>query len=71
MSKKVSIARPILDDLQRIMNEGISVSSSVELWRSKHGISSDDWLIWAQENKDTFQGMIRQELSYKRQTRLI
>lgn len=71
MSKKVIIARPILDDLQRMMNEGISVPSSVELWRSKHDISSVDWLRWAQENKDVFQDMIRQELSYKRQTRFI
>lgn len=63
---KVKIAKPILDDLQRMMNEGISVSSSVELWRGKYGIRAEDWLIWAQENKDTFQGMIRQEISYKR-----
>lgn len=67
---KVNIARPILDDLHRIMNEGISVPSSVELWRSKHGISSEDWLTWAQENKDVFQGMIRQEIMYKRHNKI-
>lgn len=67
---KVTIAKPILDDLQRMMNEGISVSSSVELWRGKHGIRAEDWLIWAQENKDTFQGMIRQEIGYKRHSNI-
>nr|DAP89551.1 MAG TPA: hypothetical protein [Caudoviricetes sp.] len=66
MSNKVNIARPILDDLQRMMNEGISVPSSVELWRSKHHIKAEDWLRWAQDNKEYFQGMIRQELAYKR-----
>lgn len=66
MSNKVNIARPILDDLQRMMNEGISVPSSVERWRSKHHIKAEDWLRWAQDNKEYFQGMIRQELAYKR-----
>lgn len=69
MSNKVTIVKPILDDLQRMMNEGISVASSVELWRGKHGISAEDWLRWAQDNKSTFQGMIRQEISYKRSNR--
>ena len=69
MTNKIYIAAPILDDLQRMMNEGISVASSVELWRGKHGISAEDWLSWAQENKSTFQGMIRQEISYKRSNR--
>lgn len=66
MVNKVTIARPILDDLQKIMNEGISVDSSVELWRGKHGIKAEDWKQWTQDNKETFQGMIRQEISYKR-----
>lgn len=66
MSNKVNIARPILDDLQDTLNKGISIGSSVDRWRIKHGIKPEDWLRWIQDNKDYFQGMIRQEIAYKR-----
>lgn len=66
MANKVTIARPILDDLQKIMNEGITIASSVEYWRIKHGVKPEDWKQWTQDNKETFQGIIRQEISYKR-----
>lgn len=69
MSNKVTIARPILDDLHRMMNEGINVSQSVELWRSKRGISAEDWNVWLQDNKEQFQSMIRQEINHKRNSR--
>lgn len=66
MANKVTIARPILDDLQKMMNEGISVISSTDLWRNKHGINNEDWNAWVEDNRDVIQGMIRQEISYKR-----
>ena len=69
MENKVTIAKPILDDLQKIMNEGISIDSSIEYWRCKHNITSEDWANWNRDNREVLQGMIRQEIVYKRSNR--
>lgn len=66
MSNKVAIAKPILDDLQEILNKGISVDSSVDIWKRKHSIREEDWLSWKEDNRDRYNGMIRAEIFYKR-----